>query len=205
MSRPLLLALLLGCLQLRLLGAGQVDGSFGLLLDLDRDGFIAMGEGSGTDQPFHWWINDDDDEGDWQAGKDTPRLGPPDWSTPRIDGLRDLVDFFPVFLDCGFLYRMNGLLGSRYEVRCQGGGLEAYAVGLSPEDAGGLHRLKDQKLFGDHFDLPLEEAEPMGLASGQWVHLSVEHLYRLSVEQVTGAAMLIMEGRKAGRFVLELR
>ncbi|MFM8905780.1 MAG: alpha/beta hydrolase [Verrucomicrobiota bacterium] len=205
MSRPLLLALLLGCLQPRLLGAGQVDGSFGLLLDLDRDGFIAMGEGSGTDQPFHWWINDDDDEGDWQAGKDTPRLGPPDWSTPRIDGLRDLVDFFPVFLDCGFLYRMNGLLGSRYEVRCQGGGLEAYAVGLSPEDAGGLHRLKDQKLFGEHFDLPLEEAEPMGLASGQWVHLSVEHLYRLSVEQVTGAAMLIMEGRKAGRFVLELR
>jgi len=205
MSRPLLLALLLGCLHPRLLGAGQVDGSFGLLLDLDRDGFIAMGEGSGTEQPFHWWINDDDDEGDWQAGKDTPRFGPPDWSTPRIDGLRDLVDFFPVFLDCGLLYRMNGLPGSRYEVRCQGGGLEAYAVGLSPEDAGGLHRLKDQKLFGEHFDLPLEEAEPMGLASGQWVHLSVEHLYRLSVEQVTGAAMLIMEGRKVGRFVLELR
>lgn len=205
MRPAIFLMMALCCHPHGLRAAGRVSDSFGLWLDLDRDGYIAIGEGSGSDAPFHWWINDDDDEGDWQAGKDTPRSGRPDWSTPRIDGLRDLVDFFPAYLDCGLLYQMHGQQEGRYEVRCLGGGLEAYAVGLPPEDAGALHRLKDEKIFGDWFDVPLEEAEPMGLSSGQWVPLSVEHLYRMSVDDVSGAALLIFEGLKAGTFTLELR
>lgn len=186
-----------------LLGAGRII-SFGLWLDADRDGQIAMGEGSGTEEPFHWWINDDDDEGDWQAGKDTPRSGRPDWSTPRIDGLRDLVDFFPVFLDCGTLHRMHGS-AARYEVRCAGGGLEAYVMGLAPEDVGALHRMKDQMVFGVGLDSSLEEAEPLGLASGNWVSLPPAFLRRLSDPGSDASASLMVEGARAGGFTLELR
>lgn len=182
-----------------------VSEGFGLWIDLDRDGRIMMGEGSGHDEPFRWWINDDDDAGDWQSGKDAPRLGAPDWWTPGIDGVRDLVDFFPVYLDCGAVYRLHGHQAARYELRCSGGGLEAYAAGLAPEDVGAVHRHGGQEMFGDHLDASPEKAEPIGLASGQWVPVPVEMLYRLSVEGVTGSAVLLVEGRQAGEFLLELR
>ncbi len=179
--------------------------TFGLRLDHDRDGRIMMHEGTGLDEPFRWWINDDDDEGEWQSGRDAPRVGAPDWSTPRIDGVRDLVDFFPAYLDCGELYRLNGHVGARFEVRCVGGGLEAYAAGLPPEDVGFLHRQPQQEIYGDWLDAPLEAAEPLGLAEGRWVHVPIGLLYRLSVEGVTGAAVLLLEGRRTGAFELELR
>lgn len=203
MSRLTLLILLSGFLGPALLGAGRIV-SFGLWLDVDRDGQIAMGEGSDLEEPFPWWVNDDDDEGDWQAGKDIPRSGRPDWSNPKIDGLRDLVDFFPVFLDCGMLHRMHGS-GARYEVRCAEGGLEAYAIGLAPEEVGALHRIKDQKVFGAALDSSLEEAEPIGLASGRWISLPEVFLRRLSEPLADGSAVLLVEGVRAGRFTLELR
>jgi len=56
-----------------------------------------------TKTPFLFWVNDDDDVGEISAGKDStgdvPGKGTADYSDNLIDGMRDLVDFFPVYID----------------------------------------------------------------------------------------------------------
>ena len=54
--------------------------------------------------PFYFWINDDDDEGEVVVGgkgapRDIPGKGVADYSNNIVDGMRDLIDFFPLFLD----------------------------------------------------------------------------------------------------------
>jgi len=47
---------------------------------------------------YYFWINDDDDEGETE-GNDTPidnNILPRDYSNEYVDGIRDLIDFFPV-------------------------------------------------------------------------------------------------------------
>lgn len=76
-----------------------------ILPDYNRDGIIDDSDRDQVDKdnPFRWWINDDDDEGeirdkDWY--NDIPRGGRQvDFANFHIDGIRDLVDFFPLFLD----------------------------------------------------------------------------------------------------------
>lgn len=79
--------------------------------DFNRDGLIdGKDRGKVTEQqPWHWWINDDDDSGDTDGddvpGKSETTIGGADYSTPtnpesgKVDGVRDLVDFFPLYLD----------------------------------------------------------------------------------------------------------
>ncbi len=51
---------------------------------------------------FYFWINDDNDAG-YDEGDDIPGapgwLSFQDWRNERVDGVRDLLDFFPVHLD----------------------------------------------------------------------------------------------------------
>lgn len=77
-----------------------------MIADLNRDGLLGS---DGTDDatvanPFRFWINDDDDDGDdKRSGADDVPLpeGSPnrDSADGQADGLRDMEDFFPVFLD----------------------------------------------------------------------------------------------------------
>lgn len=199
------MALLLLNLQVSRASGVWEEPPFGIWIDLDRDGHITIGESTGPDGTFHWWVNDDDDEGDWQAGADIPRHGLPDWSTPRIDGLRDLVDFFPVYLDCAGLYRLFGHQEATYEVRCAGGGLEAFMAGFPPEDAGVIHRHSLLRVFGDRLDGGLESARPLGLSKGGWIQIPEEMLRRHWAERVNGAACLLIEGVREGAHVIELK
>jgi hypothetical protein len=73
-----------------------------LLVDANRDGTITDGETSTTTAPWRFWVNDDNDFGD-TGGSDIP-LGDFDAAArngadSQVNGRRDLVDFFPVFLD----------------------------------------------------------------------------------------------------------
>ncbi len=74
-----------------------------LVPDWDRDDTIDSfdREFSARAKPFYFWINDDDDQEEvsdsWKD--DAPGRPDPDWDNDRIDGLRDVVDFFPVQLD----------------------------------------------------------------------------------------------------------
>lgn len=48
---------------------------------------------------YYFWINDDDDEGETEGSDipgDTSLLGSLDYESPTVDGVRDLIDFFPV-------------------------------------------------------------------------------------------------------------
>ncbi len=77
-----------------------------LAVDANHDGEIRLARTDGTDQtstskPFRFWLNDDNDSGD-TGGADIPQEaghGDGDGQSPRVNGRRDLVDFFPVFLD----------------------------------------------------------------------------------------------------------
>jgi hypothetical protein len=72
--------------------------------DFDRDGQIDADDKGKitTDKPFRWWINDDDDSED-AKGSDISGDGTADHSNNIVDGVRDLNDFFPLYLDLGNL------------------------------------------------------------------------------------------------------
>jgi hypothetical protein len=80
-----------------------------LAVDANRDGVIRLPNEDDSDatsegQPFRFWINDDDDDGDDKrsAADDIPLPednNNRDSSTNKVDGIRDLEDFFPVYLD----------------------------------------------------------------------------------------------------------
>ena len=73
--------------------------------DYNRDGKIDEEDRNEVtkNNPWRWWLNDDDDESEIAEGKDSkgdvPGKGSPDHSDMVIDGLRDLVDFFPLHLN----------------------------------------------------------------------------------------------------------
>ena len=68
--------------------------------DWDRDGSITEADrGKATeDQPWFWWINDDDSDAEEPHFGDVPEQGI-DNADQFVNGPRDLVDYFPVKLD----------------------------------------------------------------------------------------------------------
>lgn len=73
-----------------------------LLVDGNRDGTISflLNDATSPENPYRFWINDDDDQGPAE-GDDIPGrpLSKADYGNAVVDSVRDLVDFFPVFLD----------------------------------------------------------------------------------------------------------
>jgi hypothetical protein len=68
--------------------------------DYNRDGKIDSADrGKISDEkPWRWWVNDDDDV-DSATGGDIPSSNSPDHANGQVDGMRDLIDFFPIHLD----------------------------------------------------------------------------------------------------------
>ncbi len=97
-----------------------------LRVDFNRDGVIDVADAPGNPDrefaekhlPYFFWINDDDDAGE-TSGDDIPGKLPSiqDGTNFTVDGVRDLVDFFPLYLDikhllellppaAGFVYKL---------------------------------------------------------------------------------------------------
>lgn len=81
--------------------------SIGLYSDVNRDGVIDTRFGSpdftSPAHPFHFWINDNNDSDDTK-GNDIPGYPATMKQTPNgmsghVNGVRDLIDFFPVYID----------------------------------------------------------------------------------------------------------
>ncbi|MBL9214847.1 MAG: hypothetical protein JNG83_05165 [Opitutaceae bacterium] len=78
-------------------------------VDANRDGLISLTSESMQDstdpmRPYRFWANDDNDQGDLKAGSSDDVPLPSDSSLrdawdEQVDGIRDLVDFFPVCLE----------------------------------------------------------------------------------------------------------
>ena len=95
-----------------------------IIPDYNRDGVI---NGEDKDQvtkenPFRWWINDDNDLPSHERGsndQDRPKQSPSnrDGSNMTVDGIRDLIDFFPVHLDIKDIVRMLPLSEYKYVLK----------------------------------------------------------------------------------------
>ena len=155
--------------------------------------------------PERIWINDDDDAGS-AKGTDIPGQGAPDHADAgpfpgRVDGTRDLVDFFPVSLllrelvaayppAAGFNYRLS-----------QADGAVAFAyTSLTGDQAELCQERVLTTGFGDDF------ARPPGEAATRVLTAEGIALSRSFIEMAgrPGGAVLLVEGRRETRAPLRL-
>ena len=109
--------------------------------DYNRDGMIGDVDKRKVAEwnPFRFWVNDDDDQGVIRSKgshNDIPGEGIADYTDLKVDGLRDVIDFFPLYLD------IRGMLWAPPN--------ENYTYKLSHEDeAFNFGELPDAVLEGD--------------------------------------------------------
>jgi hypothetical protein len=84
---------------------------------------------------YYFWINDDDDSGE-TGGSDIPGDGDADSGNMQIDGVRDLVDFCPVYLDIKGLIDLFDPAAYRYALSHGAEGVNVALSGLKPDEAG---------------------------------------------------------------------
>lgn len=171
----------------------------GIETDDDRDGVIGANERPPAGRPVRHWINDDDDEGDYLKHTDTP--GRPasqaDYGQSGIDGLSDLVDFLPINLN---LARITRLLrpadGFRYYVTHPESAVQIALTGLSPANAGAIHRDPQLKAFGPRLNEPVTSAEVLKPDADGRIELPPAFIDRISAN---GHGVILLEGAKASQ------
>ncbi len=88
---------------------------------------------------YYFWINDDDDYGE-TGGSDIPGdhrlLGEVDSQNNVVDGVRDLIDFFPVALDIKTLLEVFDPGSYLYVLKSADANLKLTLTGLPLEEAG---------------------------------------------------------------------
>lgn len=118
-----------------------------LLVDADHDGFIRAANERSDDhtspaEPYYFWVNDDRDSGEVKRSSDDDLPRPSDddarnSANDKVDGIRDLEDFFPVYLDIGRLLALlpPGANGVSYRLRHAGASLGAVFTHLRRSEA----------------------------------------------------------------------
>jgi len=141
----------------------QVDAdNSGTIDDIDRGNATA-------ERPFDIWPNDDDDVSPGESQR-------PDYTTPSVDGVKDLGDFFPVFLDIQQLVKaLPPSTTLKYKLKQADGAVNFAATNLTREAAftyrdGTLHTG-----FGASLSDPAAYAATMQI-TGSGVELSTEFL-----------------------------
>ena len=136
-----------------------------IAVDADRDGVITLNrssDGNSPEKPYRFWINDDDDSGE-MGGSDIPDGSKPqaNYRDQAVNGTRDLIDFFPVFLDIKQLLRALPPGGSvHYKLKQGDGALNFTYTSLARESTptrDGALAYQTRILttgFGDRFDQP---------------------------------------------------
>lgn len=189
-----------------------------LLPDWNRDGLIDDADQLHAALPFPWffWINDDDDEGEQARSfaDDLPQADQPDWESPLVDGLRDIVDFFPVQLDLQqMLARIDDIRDVEITLTQADAALNFVYTSLLPEEVGRVHTSRLATGFGPLFSGPLENAPTLSL-SQQPVTLSEDFLIQLRDEnrgilliEATGPTdqPLVMNYRYKGKWLFSSR
>ena len=175
----------------------------GLEIDADRDGAIKPGECATSRRPLRLWINDDADESEWQANGDRPAAGGRlDADDAVINGLRDLVDFFPLNLRLADLVREHPPEeGHAYFLRQKDRALGFVWTSLQPGQVGRIHREPDLKAFGRTFAEGLGAAQVEQPDAAGMVEIPADFLRRI---QKSGQGVVLLEGRRATSEPLEL-
>jgi hypothetical protein len=90
---------------------------------------------------FYFWINDDDDQGE-TGGDDITLVNTylhgdsRNFFNSEVDGVRDLIDFFPVYLDLKDLLAVYPLQQYTYRLKTGGEHFNLVFTRLKPEEAG---------------------------------------------------------------------
>ena len=178
---------------------------FEVVPDFDRDGVIDdtdRGKVS-EDDPWRWWINDDNDE-DVVGGDDIPS-GSGNGLDVEVNGLRDLVDWFPLWLDIKQVLQVLPSSTYDYVFENEDNAFNLVETTLTKDSAGDFLRgemgsvsernnpngLHWQDFDGGHFKF----------VQGQNAKLTTEFLD--SIENETGG-VLLMEAGNATTTLLRL-
>ena len=169
-----------------------------LIPDWDRNGRIDREDRLQAAKPFPWffWVNDDDDSGDlarsWED--DLPGSDNPDWEEPGVDGLRDVVDFFPLLIDIRkFLEAVDDITLVEVRLSQADEALNFIYTDLSPDAFEMIHDSRPDTGFGPLFSEMLESAQTHPVTADP-VYLSQDFL-RGILEY--GNGILLMEGKQS--------
>ena len=185
-----------------------------LAVDANRDGVIKLRTENATDltsaaEPFHFWINDDDDFGD-MGGTDMFMGISSDANAcdDVINGNRDLVDFFPIFLDLkSLLAVLPPEAGYQYKLQQADGAVNFVYTSLNRvttptrDDALAYH----QKIFLSGFGPDFTQAAGAAITqqvTAAGVMLSDEFLTRIKNND---GGVILVEGRASTQSPLVLR
>jgi hypothetical protein len=184
--------------------ADFVAAPAGLEADVDRNGAIGDNERPAGSKPIRHWINDDDDQGEYQKLSDVP--GRPsnqaDFAHAGIDGVSDLVDFLPINLN---LSHIAGLLrpsdGFRYYVTHSERAIQITLTSLSPSKVGAIHRDVNLEAFGPKLNGDVASAEILEPDADGRIEIPSSFIDRITA---FGHGVILMEGAKASRKPLRL-
>ena len=169
-----------------------------ILVDHDRNGNINTNDRKWAwkGSPWRFWINGDDDLGDLarNAQDDAESTESPDWSTPGIDGLRDVVDFFPVLLDLQeILQAIGDVVDVEVVLKQADSALNFAYTNLLPSQAGQVHTENPGTGFGSTF------TEPLAMAATEPITDLGVPLQKGFLRNIleTNRGVLLVEARKA--------
>lgn len=184
--------------------ADFIAAPVGLEADVDRNGTIGGNERPAGGKPIRHWINDDDDQGEYQKRSDVPGRpsGQADFTHAGIDGMSDLVDFLPINLK---LSHITGLLrpsdGFRYYVTHPERAIQVALTSLSPSKVGAIHRDVNLKVFGPRLNGDVASAEILEPDADGRIEIPSSFINRITA---FGHGIILMEGAKASRRPLQL-
>ena len=200
-----------------------------LAVDANRDGTIKLAREDASDattaaSPYRFWLNDDDDSED-TGGSDIPGDGSNDFGTGiagppglgsdfGVDGNRDLVDWFPVFLDLKQLLTVLPPSASvKYKLKHEGYALSFVYTDLTRDRAFAYQEERLVTGFGFNLDRAPGEAQATQITATGAI-LSDEFLMRIKDQNAgvilveTGAATdkpLVLSVEKDGTVIVKVK
>ena len=179
-----------------------------LAVDYNRDGRIEVNEKDDLPgrQPYQFWINDDSD-GSTAASvlgtSDLPGATPgafglslrePDYADDKVNGVADLVDWFPVWLNISNLLAVFPPAQYEYRLVHSEGALNFLYSSLRPAEAGSYLTNASATGFGENFDQPAATASGVRQLTADGVALSRSFLDKIARGE---DGVLLFEARQA--------
>jgi hypothetical protein len=171
-----------------------------LVPDYNRDGKIDEEDWNKVtkDNPWRFWVNDDNDEGDMK-GTDIPGQNKDQYKS-KIPGVRDLVDWFPLYVDIKDILKVLPADEYEYCLSTEGMGNKVRYVETELEPEESKNYLEDvptaQSLAGRSIKYPRTD-----IISVQASQLSAE--FTDKVKNGTGGVVLVA-GSGTGTYPLQL-
>ncbi len=184
-----------------------------LAVDANRDGVIKLASEDTTDatssaNPYRFWLNDDNDHDDVKfTDYDDVSVSPIPFSSVRnsddnyVNGIRDLVDFFPVFLDVkAMLAAFPPSSGFKYNLKQANAAVNFVFTGLTRANAQQYQYQNAGNIFSTDFVAPVGLDSPAESSSVTHVTVSGIDLFALSpafldaIQNHDGGVILV-EGR----------